>query len=213
MKSVFEFLPSVAVDNLLKDAPQVFDPALLGPLESIYTVTPPSPSPVGSVGRTPLPSMSAGSSPYLGSPASPWQTHTYPGPISPTSPPDFHHPHNYPNSVMMSPPMSSNGSSPRLPGSPLPAVVVQKMGSINIEKAPPVRQSQPPPLIPLNIPVASPPGASRPSAAVSNVTTMGSKFREELVATLNPTLKEQSMRRVAKSPMEAFVTPDSDGDT
>jgi len=37
--------------------------------------------------------------------------------------------------------------------------------------------------------------------------------REEIMATMNQTTKEQSMRQVAKSPMEALIAADRDGDT
>lgn len=171
-----------------------------------------TPSPSGSC-RT---SQHSGSIP--GSPASPWQTATHYG-NSLTSPLHYSSSSNSPYSNVMSPPLSSAYSSPA-PASPLPRSVENQMTRMSLGLVP----SQPPPLIPLvnsalspkqQQPVVIAPKPVKQSALPQSVLppTTFRTAHEEMAASLNPVIKEHSMRQVVKSTIEALTVADHDGDT
>lgn len=60
----------------------------------------------------------------------------------------------------------------------------------------------------VSAPTPTPPALVRKERPTSYTTA-----RDEIMATMNQTIKEQSMRQVAKSPMEALIAADRDGDT
>lgn len=151
-----------------------------------------------------------------GSPVSPWQTTTYVGGSLGTSP---HHPSsssNSPYSNVMSPPSLPSANSSPAPGSPLPRSVENQMIRMSLV------HSQPPPLIPLvktALPARQQPAIiapKQPSIQATPPSQPINKYRtahEEMGTRLNPAIKEQSIRQVVKSTLEALTVADHDGDT
>lgn len=174
-----------------------------------YNLMTPSPSGSNVSCRTP---QYGGSIP--GSPASPWQTTTQLGSLtsSMTSPPHYSSPSNSPYLNVLSPPLSSANSSPA-PASPLPRSVENQMTRMSL--------GLPPPLIPLDKSALSPkqqPAIIAPKTIKQSAPqpVLPPEFRtahEEMAASLNPVIKEHSMRQVVKSTMEALTVADHDGDT
>lgn len=203
--NIDEEFPAEELEELEKLFDSIDDPL------AVYWNSPP-PSNLGSSNPA-----SPGTS-LLGSPGSPWQTQTSVG-----------SPYNNPYGLMSPPPSSPSTvcSSPGMPPSPLPRSMVNGMNQMTLQvpnnQPVVVMKSQPPPLIPLNAgsppvipPVEIPRSVNRSSNPLLTSLIQPIRFRtarEELMTKLDPVLKEKSLCRVTKEPMETFTRPDPDGDT
>ena len=174
-----------------------------------------------------------GSSSIPGSPASPWQTTTYVGGSLGTSPRHPSSSSNSPYSNVMSPGQLSSENGSPAPSSPIPRSVENQLTRMSLVP------SQPPPLIPLvkaalpprqqpaiiiapkkqppqpplPLPPPQQPAQATPPTPPSQPINKYRTAHEEMASRLDPLIKEQSMRQVVKSTMEALTVADHDGDT